>query len=297
MIENKKSSRINKIIIHLVLIIFCITCILPIIAIVSISFSDKVDLARYGYRLIPLNFDITAYQYIFRSPMIILNAYKISIIVTVLGSFLSLLVNSLIAYPLSRDEFKFRNKITLFIFFPMLFNGGLVPWYILISQQLHLKDTIWVLVLPSLASAWNVLLLRTYFSKIPKALMESASIDGANEIYVFFRIILPLSKPALATVGFLTSLVYWNDWWLALLFIENQDLLPLQYLLQTIMTNIQYLASALQGTMAGTIDLSTMPDENARMAMCILAAGPMLFMFQFFQKYFVKGLTVGSIKG
>lgn len=297
MIENKKSSRINKIIIHLVLIIFCVTCILPIIAIVSISFSDKVDLARYGYRLIPLNFDITAYQYIFRSPMIILNAYKISIIVTVLGSFLSLLVNSLIAYPLSRDEFKFRSKITLFIFFPMLFNGGLVPWYILISQQLHLKDTIWVLVLPSLASAWNVLLLRTYFSKIPKALMESASIDGANEIYVFFRIILPLSKPALATVGFLTSLVYWNDWWLALLFIENQDLLPLQYLLQTIMTNIQYLASALQGNMAGAIDLSTMPDENARMAMCILAAGPMLFMFQFFQKYFVKGLTVGSIKG
>lgn len=297
MVENRSVNKVSRSIIHCIFIVFCLTCILPIIAIVSISLSDKLDLVNFGYRLIPVRFDVSAYKYIFNSPAHILNSYKISILVTVLGTFAGLLINSLIAYPLSRNEFKLRNKITFFIFFPMLFNGGLIPWYILISQYLHLKDTVLVLILPLLASAWNVLLLRTYFSKIPTALMESATIDGANELYIFFKMILPLSTPALATVGFLSSLTFWNDWWMALLFIEKQNLLPLQYLLQRIMTNIQYLASALQSDMAGKIDLTKMPDENARMAMCILAAGPMLFMFQFFQKCFVKGLTVGSIKG
>lgn len=287
----------NNIGTNLLFIIFCLICIIPLVAIISVSLSSKQDVLKYGYRLIPARLDFTAYTYIFRNPRQILDAYEVTIFVTIIGTFLSLMVNSLIAYPLSRKEFKYRGRITFIIWFPMLFSGGLVPWYILVSQYLHMKDKIWVLIIPYICSAWNILLLRTYFSKIPVELMESSKIDGANEFYIFFKIILPLSTPSIATVGFLTSLTYWNDWWLSLLFIENDRLIPLQYLLQRIMQNIEMLKTALQMNSGIHIDYSKFPDENARMAMCVLAAGPMLFMFQFFQKYFVKGLTVGSIKG
>lgn len=292
----KKGFRFSMLWIHLVLILFCLLCILPLVSIVSISLTSEADIYDTGYKLIPVKVDTTAYQLLFKMPDQLLNSYAVTISVTLVGTALGVLVNSLIAYPLSRKEFKYRRAINFFVYFPMLFSGGLIPWYILIMQYLQMKDTFWVLFVPSLASAWNILLLKTYFSKIPVSLFESATMDGANEPRIFLQILLPLSKPSLATVGFMTSLTYWNDWWMALLFIENDKLLPLQYLLQRIMSNIEALQVAAQR--AGlTVAQEQIPKENVRMAMCIIAAGPMLFIFQFFQKYFVKGLTVGSIKG
>ncbi len=171
----------------------------------------------------------------------------------------------------------------------------MVPLYIVVSTVLGIKDTVWALILPYAANAWHILLLRTFFQKIPYSLIESAKIDGASEIRTFWSIVLPLSKPGLATIGLFILLLYWNDWWLSLLFIESQELVPLQYMMYRIMKEIQFLTSDLSSSSV-KIDITKLPNESLRMALCIVAAGPMLFVFPFFQKYFVKGLTVGSIK-
>lgn len=296
MIEAKKSKLISLIIISIILISFALTCIIPIIAVLSISLSDEMDILRHGYRLIPKKISLTAYEYIFKVPKQIIQGYFISLSVTGVGTALSLFIIALIAYPLSRRDFKYRNPLAFYIFFTMLFNGGLVPWYILIVRYLHLKDTWWVLILPYLVLPWFVLLLKTFFQQIPIGIIESAKLDGASELRTFFTIVVPLSKPALAAIGLFILLRYWNDWWLPLLYIESENLVPLQYMLHRMMANIQFLTQQLRTTQM-TIDISKLPNESARMAMCILAAGPMLFIFPFFQKYFVKGLTVGAIKG
>ena len=296
MIEAKKSRLISLIIISIILTSFALTCIIPIIAVLSISLSDEMDILRHGYKLIPKKISLTAYEYIFKVPKQIMQGYFISLSVTGVGTALSLLIIALIAYPLSRRDFKYRNPLAFYIFFTMLFNGGLVPWYILIVRYLHLKDTWWVLVLPYLVLPWFVLLLKTFFQQIPIGIIESAKLDGASELRTFFTIVVPLSKPALAAIGLFILLRYWNDWWLPLLYIESENLVPLQYMLHRMMANIQFLTQQLRTTQM-TIDISKLPNESARMAMCILAAGPMLFIFPFFQKYFVKGLTVGAIKG
>jgi len=296
MIEAKKSRLISLIIISIILTSFALTCIIPIIAVLSISLSDEMDILRHGYKLIPKKISLTAYEYIFKVPKQIMQGYFISLSVTGVGTALSLLIIALIAYPLSRRDFKYRNPLAFYIFFTMLFNGGLVPWYILIVRYLHLKDTWWVLILPYLVLPWFVLLLKTFFQQIPIGIIESAKLDGASELRTFFTIVVPLSKPALAAIGLFILLRYWNDWWLPLLYIESENLVPLQYMLHRMMANIQFLTQQLRTTQM-TIDISKLPNESARMAMCILAAGPMLFIFPFFQKYFVKGLTVGAIKG
>ena len=296
MIEAKKSRLISLIIISIILTLFALTCIIPIIAVLSISLSDEMDILRHGYKLIPQKISLTAYEYIFKVPKQILQGYFISLSVTGVGTALSLFLIAMLAYPLSRRDFKYRNPLAFYIFFTMLFNGGLVPWYILIVRYLHLKDTWWVLVLPYLVLPLFVLLLKTFFQQIPIGIIESAKLDGASELRTFFTIVVPLSKPALAAIGLFILLRYWNDWWLPLLYIESESLVPLQYMLHRMMANIQFLTQQLRTTQM-TIDISKLPNESARMAMCILAAGPMLFIFPFFQKYFIKGLTVGAIKG
>lgn len=295
MIEKKSSKLVSSIIVHTILMIFALLCIIPIIAVISISFSSETEIALNGYSLLPRGFTTRAYEMIFNNPKQIINSYMISILLTTMGGILGLLVVSLIAYPLSRKDFYYRKKLTFYVFFTMLFNGGLVPWYIVITKYLHLQNTIWVLILPYVAIPWYILLLRTYFSKIPISIIESAKIDGSSEFGTFFKIILPLSKPALATIGLFIILQYWNDWWLSLLYIEKESLIPLQYMLYRIMNNIQFLTTQMQ-TGAVSVKISDLPNESARMAMCIVAAGPMLFIFPFFQKYFVKGLTVGAVK-
>lgn len=294
--RQKLSESIGKTAIHLVFIVYSLACIIPLLLILSISISNEQELLKNGYSIIPSKIDFSAYIYIFRSPTEILNAYGITSFVTLVGTAVSIFIGSMIAYVLSQREFKYRNAITFFIFFTMLFNGGLVPWYILIRNYLNLENTVWALIVPSLVSPYYILILRTFFSKIPASLVESAKLDGAKDFYIYSSIIIPLSKPALATVGLFTALGYWNDWWHCLMFIDKYNMNSLQYLLQRIMRNIDYLYSAIN-TGVITIKLSDLPTESMRMAMVIMAAGPMLFLLTFLQKYFVKGLTIGAIKG
>jgi len=296
MIKGKRSELIKKIITTAVLGGFAVLCIVPIIAVISISFSNQQDIVAFGYKLIPTNIDLTAYKYILKSPKQVLDAYKITSIVTILGTVFSLSVIALIAYPLSRMDFRYRKGISFLVFFTLLFNAGMVPLYIVVTKVYQLKDTIFALILPYAANAWHILLLRTFFSKIPYSLIEAAKLDGAGELQTFWKIILPLSKPGLATIGLFILLMYWNDWWLSLLFVESQELIPLQYMMYRIMSEVQYLTQQLTSSSV-VIDRTSLPTESLRMAMCVFAAGPMLFVFPFFQKYFVKGITVGSLKG
>ena len=286
-----------RIFINFIFICFAFLCVAPILGIIAVSFSTESDIAMHGYSFIPQTPTLHGYMYVLTDPTMILNSYSISIWVTLIGTSISLILIAGIAYPLSRMDYKPRNWLSLFIFFPMLFSGGLVPWYILITRYLDLKSNFWVLILPYLIVPWFVLILRTFMQKIPMEIIESSHVDGASEYRTFFQIILPLSKPGLATVGLFILLRYWNDWWLAMLYIENEKLVPLQFMLYRLMNNITYLTSS-SNTMPAHLKATIMPPkESARMAMAVLAAGPMLLVFPFFQKYFVKGLTVGAVKG
>ncbi|WP_018756859.1 carbohydrate ABC transporter permease [Paenibacillus terrigena] len=290
-----RKQSLSRWLIHLWFIIFSVFCLIPLVYVISISFSTESDLAVDGYRLIPKTFTTFAYKYLLKSPDQLITGYTVSVTVTVLGTVLSLLITAMLAYVLSRKDFRGANKLSFFIFFTLLFNGGLVPWYILIKKYLFIGDSIFALILPYVIMPWHVLLMKGFLSEIPLALIESAKIDGAKEWRIFWQIVLPIAKPAMATVGLFIAFVYWNDWWLAMLYIDNEKLIPLQYMLYRIMNNIQYLSSSIRpGTV--NIDISQFPNETARMAIAVMAAGPILVVFPFFQKYFVKGLTVGAVK-
>ena len=270
--------------------ILCLIIIVPFILVVSISLSNENDIVDYGYKFLPMNLDFSAYKYVFKNPISVLNAYKITIFYSVVSMVLSVLVMAMLAFVLSRRGLKGRGAI----YFTMLFSGGMVPGYILISQYLHLSDTILVYIVVGLISPWYVFMLRTFFQGIPYELSEAAMIDGASEYRIFFQIILPLAKPVLATVALNMFLLKWNDWQTSLLYITDETKFSLQYLLQRIMLNLQIMQ---QDPSAAAYFEETIPAETVRMAMAVVVAGPALFVFPFFQKYFVKGLTVGGVKG
>ena len=288
-------ARISSFIPIVFLTLISLACVFPLLLVISISFSDIDSIYNSGYRLFPKKISLDAYTYILSDASVILNAYGVSILITVLGSLLSLVVLCLVAYPLSRRDFKHKNPIMFYVFFTMLFNGGLVPWYIVITKLYHLKDTMWVLILPYVVVPWFLILLRTFFASIPTEIVEAARVEGCNEYRLLFGIVVPISRPALATVGLLAVLRYWNDWWLSLLFINDRKWYPLQLLMQKIMSNIEELARSAAQT--GIVEMVEFPSESARMAMAVIAAGPMLFIFLYFQKYFIRGLTVGALKG
>lgn len=294
-----KNIRNGNFIMHLILVVFALLCIIPILMTLSISFSDETSILEDGYSFIPRVFSLKAYEYVFRHPKSLLSAYRVSIFITFTGTVLGTLIMSMAAYSLSRHDFPGKNIISFIIFFTMLFSGGLVPTFIVITRYLHLRDSIWVLIFPLLVNAWHIFLLRTYFKSIPFSLIESAKLDGASEFRIYRSIILPMSKPALATVSLLLALRYWNEWYTALLYIDKKSLIPLQFWMMRVMDNITFLLSHEDaiGSAAGAQLFGNIPTESARMAMAVLAAGPMLFIFPFFQKYFTKGLKVGSIKG
>ena len=287
----RAQARWARLIIHVVLAGLSILFLLPLVLVISASLSDENAIGKFGYTLLPQQFSTFAYHYILQDPSQIVQAYGISILVTGVGSGLSLLVMSLLAYPLSRRDFGLRRPLSFYVFFTMLFNGGLVPFYILMTQYLHLQDNLLSLILPYLVVPWFVLLLRTYFASLPPELIEAAKIDGAGEWRIFFRVVAPLSTPALATVGLFSMLLYWNDWWLGLLFINDTRLVPLQYLLYKLMTNISNLAANSQTTGVA------IPAQSVRMAMAVLAIGPIAFAFLFVQRYFIRGITLGGLKG
>lgn len=291
---NKKS--IKNLWVHIPLIILMLCCVLPFLLVLAISFSDEAMISNYGYSLIPQKFSLEAYKYVFEYPQQILRSYGVTITVTTIGTVLGVLLTAGLAYPIARPDYKLKRPLSLYIFITMVFNGGLVPTYILISQYLHLKDTLAVLILPLMVSAWNVFLLKTFFMTIPISLIESAKLDGASEFKILFQIVLPLAKVGIAVVTLFIMLTYWNDWFLSLIYIDNDKIVSLQYLLYRIMESVTFFtqSSGAAKTMMGSM---TLPDETVRMAICVIAAGPMVLVFPFFQKYFVKGITIGSVKG
>ncbi len=292
----KKKSMISQIILTILLGALAIIVVLPFLLVLGISLSDEMDIAWNGYKLIPEHFTLDAYEFVLANPKQIIQAYITTIKFSVLGTFLSVLAMMLLAYPLSRKDMKGRKQLNFILFFTMLFNGGLVPTYILNTTYLHLNDTIWIYILPSLVNVWHVFMMRTFFAGLPEGLVEAARIDGAGQWRTLFAIVMPLSKPVLATVALLTFLGKWNCWYECMLYIRKQDLVSLQYYLQRILKNIQILEEAAKEglSLGGAVKV---PGETARMAMAVLVAGPALFVFPFFQKYFTKGLTVGSVKG
>lgn len=292
----KKKFHISHGIIHIILILLAAVCIIPLLLVVGISFTDEQSLMSDGYNLIPRVFSLDAYKYVFTGAASVGRAYLVTILVTVVGTAGHLLFMSMLAYGLTREEVTARNKISFFVYLPVLFNAGLVPTYMLFTRTLHLKNTIWVLILISIASSTNVLILKNFFSTIPKSLIESARIDGSSEFRTFFTIVLPLSKPSLASIGLFVAIAYWNDWLTCSLYIETPKLQTLQYLLQSLMNNIAYLQANAGASASMEAAIANLPSESARMATCVLAVGPIIFLYPFLQKYFEKGLTIGAVK-
>lgn len=297
MIENKLNKGIRLTVAHLLLAAIAIICLLPFLIIISASLSSESAITKYGYSIIPHGVTLEAYKTVIGGSTDLFHAYGVTIFTTVIGTALALLLAILTAYPLSRKDYAWNGKISFYFYFTMLFSGGAVPSYILISNYLHLKNTLAVLILPMLINVWNVFLLRTYFSKIPSSVHEAAEIDGANQFQILFRIILPMSVTGVATILMFTLLAFWNEWYLCLMYITKDNMVTLQYYLSSIMSQIESIVKSQGSSLAMGENLSELPSETARMAICVLAAGPMLFVFSFFQKYFAKGLNVGSVKG
>ena len=291
----RKKNLAGQILICVFFAALCFLIVFPFWLLVSASLSDSAVLAVKGYQVWPSPVDFSSYAYVFKNPDRILRAYGVTASFSVICMVMSVVLMSMVAYTLSRENLRGRGAINFYLYFTMLFNGGLVPTYIIVAKILHLNNTLWVYILPNLINPWYVFMIRTFFRGIPGEIVESATIDGASEYRIFAQMILPLSKPVLATVSLFVFLNSWNDWNTALIYITNEKLYSLQYLLQSIMENINQLK---QNQMAASMsNMKDIPAETVRMAMAIVAAGPALLVFPFFQKYFVKGLTVGSVKG
>lgn len=294
-----KRGKRPQILLHTIAIVYSIACIIPFIIVLSASFTHPLELSQKGYSIWPDQIDLNAYKTIFKHPETIIRSYGVTIFVTFTTVFFGLLFMSMAAFALARNNCSFRRNLSFFFYFTMLFSGGLVPTYIWITQYLKLQDTYWVMIIPSLINVFHIFMMRTFFQKLSPSLYESAKIDGATEFHIYFRIALPLSLPVLATVAFFNTLGKWNDWTTGLYYLNESKLYPLQYLLYQIQKNIQTLLTAMNYTTTGMggIAIGDVPGENLLMAMAVVASGPVLFVFPFFQKYFVAGLTVGAVKG
>lgn len=289
-------KHLPRIALHAVLILLSLCFIIPFILVISISLTSEEAIREFGYGIVPKVFSIAAYRELLRNPHQLLQSYKVTIAYSALGTVLAVLVMALMAYPLSRPNFRYKKFFTFYIFFTMIFSGGLIPTYIIQTQVYHLNNTFWIYIFPGAVSAYYVIMLRTFFKGIPESLVESAKLDGASELRCFFSIMMPLSKPVIASVSLLTLLIKWNDWQVSLIYIRDPELYSLQYLLQRILNEAEFIKNMAE---IGVMDTTTyeIPTEGIRFAMAVLAAGPMLVVFPFFQKYFAKGLTVGAVKG
>ncbi len=280
-------------------VVICITilCLLPFILIISGSLSDEGTIAREGYSLIPQVFSLDAYKTVFKFPLGILQAYKVTGLNTIVGTFLGLFFISMTGYVLSRKDFKYRNRIAFMIYFTTLFGGGLVPWYIMYTNVLNLKDSYIAICLPGLMSPFLIILMRTFItSSVPDEIVESAKIDGAESFLIYLKIVLPVITPGLATIGLFLALNYWNDWYLSSVFITSPDKYELQFYLYNMLNGFDALNRMMSGKGATTINF-TPPAETTKLAMAVVATGPILFLYPFIQRYFVAGITVGAVKG
>ena len=291
-------EKVFCIVAHVLLALLGLICIGAFLLVLGSSFQTEQEIQQYGYSILPRKFSTEAYIAVFNNSKTIVNAYIVTIVTTVIGTCIGVISSAGAGYVISRPNYRYRKILSFYIFFTMLFNGGLVPSYILITQWLHLKNTIWAQILPLITNAWYILLMKGFFRGLPDSITEAARIDGASELGVFTAIILPISKPVLATIALFYALGYWNDWYQSLLYIDDPSLYKLQYLLMQILRKVQFMNSEMgQATANISSGAMQMPTLNLRMAMCVLAVGPMLVVFPFFQKYFVRGITVGAIKG
>jgi putative aldouronate transport system permease protein len=292
-----KSNPLGRTLLHLGMIAFGLFCIMPFWLLVVSSFTSEAEIQSTGYSFFPHDIDFSAYQYLLQISDKIVRAYGITVLVTVTGTVGGLLVMALLAYPMSRRDFPFRKSLSLYVFFTLLFNGGLVPTYLLYANFFDLKNTLFALIFPYLlVNAFFVIVMRTFFTEsIPVEVIESAYIDGASEFKIFLRIILPLSLPVLATVGLFQGIGYWNDWYNGLIFLSDSKLYTIQNMLNRILLDIEFLKNASQ--MAAPTMLSNLPTRGMRMAIAVVGVIPILIAYPFLQKYFVKGLTIGAVKG
>lgn len=297
-VVNKKRRSQDELAVNIVgctlIGLFALVCVIPFYLIIVASFTSESSLIRDGYPLIPTSFDLQSYLLCLKNPVSILKAYGTTIGVTVIGTILAVLLAAMTGYVLSRQDFPWRNKFSFFFFFTTLFNGGLVPWYMLCVRYLGFKNSYIGIILPLMFSVWNMIIAKSFMMGIPAAITESAKIDGANDMVIFVRLILPLCKPLLATLGLFSALAYWNDWYNCMLYITNENMFTLQYYLQRMIGSAE--AMRIVAEKSG-MALPSIPLEGMKMAMTVIATGPIVLLYPFVQKYFVKGLTIGTVKG
>lgn len=283
---------------NIIFVLLAAVCIIPVIFIFIISISSEESIRHIGYRFIPESFSAESYRFLLREGDMILRSLGVSVTVTVVGTVIGVLLTTMMGYVISRSNYRLNGFCTMIVFIPMIFNGGMISSYVVNTQFLHLKDSIWALILPLCVSSFNVVICKTFFkTNIPESVMESAQIDGASQFVIFSRIALPLAKPMLATIALFLTFGYWNDWFQSSLYITNTKLFSLQALLDHVQRNIEMMANnpAMGATMAEY--MKTMPKEGARMAMAIIIIVPIACTYPFFQRYFISGLTVGAVKG
>ncbi len=293
MIKHARDHYAFNAIAYVVLGSLALFALLPFLILAVNSFSSEHAILTEGYSLVPREFSLDAYRLIFENPGKIARSYGVTVLVTGLGTFVSLLCSSMAAYVLSRKELHARGWLAFFLYFTQLFNGGLVPYYLLVQRHLKLGNTLLVLLLVPMFNVMNVLILRNFIQNaIPEPLIEAAKIDGLGHAGIFFRIVLPLSKPALASIGLFTALAYWNDWWTPMMFVQDEKLYPLQYTLYRLISSVNFSAQ-----MVNNVPTMHLPRETLKLAMTVVATGPIVLLYPFVQRYFVKGITLGAVKG
>jgi len=282
---------------HIIMIILSLIVIFPLVLLIMSSISQESDILKYGYSIIPKALDFTAYKYIFGEGSVF-HSYFITITVTIIGTVIGVIMTTMISYVLTVPGLPGKRFLSFYILFTMLFSGGLVPSYMMWTKIFSIKNTIWALLVPSLlCSAFHIMITRTYFQQnVPKEVLESARIDGMTEFGIFFKIVLPLSVPIIATIGFMKALMYWNDWTNSLYYITDKKLVGIQALLNNMLTNVQYLSKSMDASSIAT-DTTNIPTLGIRMAVAVVGMIPMIILYPFFQKYYMKGLTVGAVKG
>jgi putative aldouronate transport system permease protein len=283
-----------KVISYLCITCFALVCLFPFVLMISSSLMNEQEIIHEGYKLIPSEFSTKAYDMLINNSAALSKAYGVTIFITVVGTAFGLFMMSMAGFVLNRKDFKYRNFFSFMIYFTTLFAGGLIPSYILMVKYLHLKDSLFAMILPGVVGAWSIFLMRNFMKAIPDSLYESATIDGAGDFRIYWQIFIPLAIPSLATVGLFAALGFWNEWYNGMLYIQSPDKFPLQYFLQRMInqTNIQALIN--QGVV---IDTAELPTQSIKMATAVLATGPIILLYPFAQRYFVSGLTIGAVKG
>ena len=297
--ENTRDNRTFQRVAVVFLGILTVLALFPFLLLVMASFTSEGALVKTGYSIIPQEWSLEAYSYLGKQGDQIFRAYGVTVLVTLLGTVGNLIITSMLAYPLSRKDMPGQKGLTFFVFFTMLFNGGLVPTYLLYTNYLGIKNTIWALLIPGLlVSAWYVLLMRTFFAtNVPSAVIESAQIDGASEFRTFLSIVMPMSRPIVATVGLFAGIAYWNDWYNGMIYLTKSELFSIQNLLTRMMSDIQFLANnaSLASSAAGAT--ANIPSMSVRMAIAVVGVLPIVVIYPFVQNNFIKGISIGAVKG